>query len=339
MQRKVLEMKKIKLSENVEVSTIGLGTWAIGGGDWWGDSEDERSVLTIQTALDAGINLIDTAPGYGFGHSEKIVGEAIKGRRSEVILSTKCGLWWHDSRGSEFFQMDNYNVNRSLDPETIKAEVELSLNRLQTDYIDIYFTHWQSVPPCFTKIEETMNCLMSLKEQGVIRSIGASNVTKEHILEYLKYGELDVIQEKYSMLDRRIEGDLAPVCAEHNIAVMAYSPLEQGLLAGKITRDYVINPKEARAQIPWMEPKKRSLVLDMLDSWKELTQKYNCTISQLVLAWTIDQDAVSHVLCGARRPENIKETAAAHGIELSKQDINKMKRDILKVESISKGEE
>jgi len=325
-------MKKIKIgSSDIKASLIGLGTWAIGGGEWWGESEEELSIKTIQAAIDSGINLIDTAPGYGFGKSEEIVGRAIKNRRSEVIISTKCGLWWQDSRGSEFFKHENQTVNRSLEPDTIKAEIELSLKRLNTDYIDVYFTHWQSMEPHFTPIKETMDCLMDLKRQGVIKAIGASNVTRENICEYTKYGELDVIQEKYSMLDRRIEQELIPECISSDLSIFAYSPIEQGLLTGKIGRDYVVNPKEARASNPWMAKDRRELVISMLESWQELTAKYNCTLTQLVLAWTHSQ-AVTHILCGARKPSHITEATFSAEIELNEEDIKRMKNDVLNLE-------
>lgn len=318
-------------NSNIEVSALGLGTWAIGGGEWWGDSDEEASIKTIQEALKAGISLIDTAPAYGFGKSEEVVGKGIKGKRDQVILSTKCGLWWHDERGSKFFEQSGYDVRRSLDPDTIKKELELSLRRLDTDYIDIYFTHWQAVPPYMTEIRETMACLMDLKRQGLIKSIGASNVTEEHIKEYLKYGELDVIQEKYSMLDRKLEDTLAGCCEENKLAIMTYSSLEQGLLTGKIGMNYVVNPKEARADVPWYELSKRAKVLEMLASWEELTKKHECTMAQLVIAWTMAQKNMTYVLCGARKPEHIADTAYAAKILLSVEDIQLMNDAISKI--------
>jgi methylglyoxal reductase len=327
----IMNHKKIGNS-HIEASVIGLGTWAIGGGSWWGDSDQEKSIQTIQKAIESGITLIDTAPGYGFGKSEQVVGMAIKGHRKDVILSTKCGLWWLDDKGSPFFDLDGYSVKRSLSPDTIKREIEISLNRLGTDYIDVYFTHWQSIPPCETPIEDTMKCLMQLKAEGVIKAIGASNVSLENINEYLEYGELDVIQEKYSMLDRKIENTLLPNCITHKISVMAYSPLEQGLLTGKIGMDYVVDEKEARNTIPWMKPEKRIKVLEMLGKWSTLASKYNCTLAHLVIAWTLAQNGISHVLCGARKPEHILETAGAANIQLSAQDLQSMRNDILILE-------
>lgn len=315
----------------VEASKLGLGTWAIGGGEWWGDSDEERSIQTIREAIGAGITLIDTAPAYGFGYSEEVVGKGIKGKRDQVVLSTKCGLWWHDERGVDFFEQAGHKVKRCLEPDTIKRELEMSLKRLDTDYIDIYFTHWQSVEPFKTPIEKTMKCLMDLKEQGMIREIGASNVDPDHIKAYMAAGQLDVIQEKYSMLDRRIEEALVPICEAHAIKIMAYSPLEQGLLTGKVGMDYVVGEKEARAGIPWYEPLNRIRVIEMLEGWADLTQKYDCTMAQLVTAWTAMQRGISYVLCGARKPEHILDTAKAATIQLSTEDAGRMRSDLLQL--------
>lgn len=316
-------------NSGIKASSIGLGAWAIGGGEWWGNSDEEKSIQTIQKAIESGINLIDTAPCYGFGTSETVVGKAIKEQRESVVLSTKCGLWWNDERGSDFFEQAGHQVKRCLDPETIKQEIEISLKRLDTDYIDVYFTHWQSMNPYFTPIEKTMKCLMDLKRQGLIRAIGASNVTKENVEEYLKYGDLDVIQEKYSMLDRGLETSLVGTCLNDNLSIMAYSPLEQGLLTGKIGMDYQVDPKEARAGIPWYIPENRIKVIHMIDSWRDLTTKYNCTIAQLVVSWTMWQSGMSHILCGARKPEQILDTVKAAEIQLTEQEIKRMRSDVL----------
>ncbi len=316
-------------NSGLEASAIGLGTWAIGGGEWWGDSDELKSIETIRAAVDAGITLIDTAPVYGFGNSETVVGKALEGIRDKVVLSTKCGLWWHDERGSLAFEQAGNTVRKCLDADTIKREIELSLTRLRTDYIDVYFTHWQSIPPYITPIKETMECLMDLKRQGLIKCIGASNVSKEHIDEYLQYGELDVIQEKYSMLDRKMEDTLIPSVLKNGLAVMAYSPLEQGLLTGKITMDRVFDEKEYRNTIPWMKPENRIKVLNLLDSWKDLCAKYNCTLANLVVAWSMEQSGMSHILCGARKPEQIIETAAAGNLVMAAEDIARMRADVI----------
>lgn len=314
---------------DLDVSAVGLGTWAIGGGEWWGNSDEEKSIETIVTAVESGISLIDTAPCYGFGASEIIVGKALKGIRDKVILSTKCGLWWHDERGSEFFRQAGHIMNRCLDPDTIKTEIELSLKRLDTDYIDVYFTHWQSVEPYVTPIEKTMKCLEDLRSQGLIKAIGASNVSKEDIAEYSKFGKLDVIQEKYSMLDRVIEDTLVPSC--DNIAVMAYSPLEQGLLTGKIGMDYTPTDTEYRSTLPWYKPENRIKVINMLKEFEPITSKHNCTLAQLVTAWCIYQKGITHVLCGARKPEHILDTVKAADIKLTAEELEFMRNAVLEV--------
>ena len=153
-------------TSGIKTSPVCLGTWAVGGGPWWGQSDDEESVKTIRTTVDEGINFIDTAPAYGFGRSEEVVGKAVKGMRDKVVIATKCGLWWGGDEGETFFEMDGYTVRRSLRPDTIRKELEISLRRLQTDYIDLYITHWQEPGDDKTPIEVTMECLLALKKRG-----------------------------------------------------------------------------------------------------------------------------------------------------------------------------
>ncbi|PIE34027.1 aldo/keto reductase [candidate division KSB3 bacterium] len=313
---------------NIEASVVALGTWAIGGGPWWGATDDNLSIKAIHAALDLGVNLIDTAPVYGFGRSEEVVGKAIKGKRDKVILATKCGLWWHDSTGKKFFDLDGKTVRRTLGSKTIREEVELSLTRLDTDYIDLYQTHWQSLEPELEPIAETMECLLKLKEQGKIRAIGASNVNVEQIQAYQAAGTLDAIQPRYSMLDRKIEAGLLPFCAKQQISTLVYSPLEQGLLTGKIDMDYVVEAGSARSRIPWFKAVNRKNLLNMLGGWGDLTDKYECTLSQLVIAWTVAQPGVTFALCGARKPEHSVENAAAGTIHLAPEDIQRIRNDV-----------
>jgi len=302
----------------IQASVVGLGAWAIGGGPWWGETDDEQSVRAIQAALDAGINLIDTAPGYGWGRSEEVVGRAIRGRRDQAVISTKCGLWWEDGRV----------VRRCLRPETIREEVEMSLKRLDTDYIDLYFTHWQSVEPDFTPIAETAACLTDLKDQGKIRAIGASNVDTAQIEAYCAACTLDANQPKYSMLDRAIEAEIVPACQQHNVSIFAYSPLEQGLLTGAIGMDTTFGEGQYRNEIPWFKPENRRRVLEVLAGWSDLTEAHNCTLSQLVIAWTVGQPGITFALCGARRPEQVRENAGGGAIALKEEDIQRMRRDV-----------
>ena len=314
----------------IQASVVALGAWAIGGGPWWGQNDENDSIRTIHESLDGGINLIDTAPAYGFGLSESVVGKAIRDRRDKVVLSTKCGLWWNDTRGAAFFEMEGKTVRRSLDPETIRIEIESSLQRLGTDYIDVYHTHWQSVQPYYTPIAETMECLMQLKKQGKIRAVAVSNCDPMQMAEYEQTGKIDANQPKYSLLDRNIEQDgIVDYCVDNNISILAYSPLEQGLLTGKIGMDAVFTDTEYRNNISWMKPNNRQKVLDMLRSFTPLTEKYRCTMAQLVIAWTFSQRGISHVLCGARKPHNVRENLAAGDLVLDESDIQTIREAAL----------
>ncbi|MDF2512562.1 MAG: aldo/keto reductase [Herbinix sp.] len=318
-------MKKIELGNSgIEISQIGLGTWAIGGGPAWGGDKDRTECIkTIQEAPQLGINLIDTAPGYNFGNSEKIVGEAIKDiRREDIVVITKCGIVWK-REGSLFNKVGDTQLYKNLSKESIREEIKESLERLGIGYIDIYMTHWQSVEPFFTPISETMEVLNELKEEGLIKAIGAANATPDHIREYIKYGELDIVQGKYSVLDREIEKDLIPICKENNIILQAYSPLEQGLLTGTFGRDYV--PVGAQCNKKWFQPDKIQKAMDMMEEWKPLCKKYDCSIATLALAWIISQGDFISVLNGASTVEQIRENAKALDLKISKEDLSLMR--------------
>lgn len=312
------------MNNQTKLSVMGLGTWAIGGGPAWnGDLDEQVCIDVIQTAVDLGINLIDTAPGYNFGNSEVIVGKALKQLdRSKVILETKCGIVW-EREGSLFNKVGDIQLYKNLSPESIIEELDKSLERLGTDYIDIYMTHWQSVEPFFTPISKTMEVLNALKDSGVIRSIGAANVDAGHIREYLKYGELDIIQAKYNILDRGIEDDLLPLCLENNIVLQAYSPLEQGLLTGTIGKDYI--PTGARANKKWFQKEHLGGVVDMLHEWKPLCEKYDCSIPTLALAWILGQNDAITLLTGATAVEEVKENIKATEIVIEERDLAYMR--------------
>lgn len=323
-----MEMMQVGQS-GIEVSRLGLGTWAIGGGSWWGDNDDAESIRTIHAALDLGINLVDTAPVYGMGHSEEVVGKAIHDRRNQVILSTKCGLMFDRTEGSYYFSRDGKEVYKNLTKGAIIDSVEQSLRRLKTDYIDILFTHWQSVEPFIVPVEETMEALMLLKKQGKIRAIGGSNMSSWHIEEYIKYGELDIIQEKYNLMDTRVEEEVLPAALKHHITFQAYSPLEQGLLTGKIRKDFVPEPGSTRAGKKWYEPENLSKIVDGVDSWKVLCEKYHCTYGNLAMAWLAAQSPLVNVLCGARKISQIEENVKAGDIQLLPEDVEFMKQSII----------
>ena len=318
----------------IEASVVGLGAWAIGG--WmWGGTDEQESVNAIHAAIDAGINLIDTAPIYGFGASERLVGRAITDRRDQVVLASKCGMVCDPHVGEDKFRSttlgaDPYgliDIHVYLGPDSIRNEVENSLRRLNTDYIDLMQTHWQDST---TPIEDTMSTLMSLKDEGKIRAIGVSNASSQQMDIYRDHGQLDSDQEKYSTLDRDIEADQLPYCRDNNIAVLAYSPIAQGLLTGKMGPDRVFPAGDLRRESPRFSKENRERVSRMLDEFRPIAETHGITLAQLAIAWTVAQPGLTHALCGARKPEQAEENAAAGDVELTEEDIDRINQAIVK---------
>jgi aryl-alcohol dehydrogenase-like predicted oxidoreductase len=316
----------------IQASVVGLGAWAIGGWMWGGTSEKE-SIETIHAAIDAGTDLIDTAPIYGFGLSERIVGKAIKDRRDKVVLATKCAMVCDTGRGEHKFNSDvsgpaengHIHIQVCLHPESIRQELEESLRRLQTDCIDLYQTHWQDST---TPIEDTMATLLDLKQEGKIRAIGVSNATSEHMDQYRALGPIDSDQEKFSMLDQEIREDQLPYCHQHGIAILAYSPLAQGLLTGKMGPDREFEEGDQRRNNARYSVENRRRVADMLQAFEPIAEKHGGTLAQAVIAWTFHQDGVTHVLCGARHVGQAQENAQAGLIELGAKDLQIMNHSV-----------
>ena len=320
----------------MDVSRMGLGTWSIGGGSAWGGDHDLQTVVdTICEAPKLGVNLIDTAPGYNFGNSEKILGMALqKMNREDVKIITKCGVTWdQEMKGDLFNKVNGIQLYKNLNSDSIKREIEESLKRMGTDYVDVYMTHWQSIEGSeyYVPIQKTMEVLNDLKAQGKIKAIGAANVDIKQIQEYLKHSELDIVQAKYSILDRGIEDEIIPCCRENGVTIQAYSPLEMGLLSGTMPRDY----KPVGAQIPkkWFQPDNMQKAMDVMDQWKPLCEKYNCTIANLALAWILAQGEFINLLSGSTTVDQIKENVKSTELELDPADVAMM-RDM--VEEIDK---
>jgi methylglyoxal reductase len=283
----------------------------------WGGTDIEKSVRSIHASLDAGVNFIDTAPAYGLGLSEQIVGEAIRGRRDKVILATKCGLVWHTTKGKFFVDQNGTRIHRYLGAESIRYEVEHSLRRLETDYIDLYQTHWQDPT---TPIEETMGTLLELKREGKIRAIGVSNCTLDQVRQYRAVGPVDAAQEKYNLLHRDLEHEYLPYCAQNRMAVLAYSPLANGLLTGKVDPERVFPENDLRRDNPMFTRESRVRVREMFEDLAPVTRKYNFTDGQLSIAWTLAQPGVTHGLVGARDERQAAENAWAGSTFLAAAD-------------------
>lgn len=289
----------------------------------------------LDLALKLGANLIDTAPGYNFGNSEKILGKALEGmNREDVVIITKCGVTWEqEMKGDLFNKVNGIQLYKNLNSASIKREIEESLKIMGTDYVDVYMTHWQSIEGSeyYVPIQKTMEVLNDLKAQGKIKAIGAANVDIKQIEEYLKWGELDIVQAKYSILDRGIEDEIIPCCRENGVTIQAYSPLEMGLLSGTMPRDY----KPVGAQIPkkWFQPENMQKAMDVMDRWKPLCEKYNCTIANLALAWILAQGDFINLLSGSTTVDQIAENVKSAELELEASDVAMMRE---MVEAIDK---
>ncbi|HUG23501.1 aldo/keto reductase [Piscinibacter sp.] len=305
-------------SSGIACEAIGLGTWAMGG--WmWGGTDEAAATEAIRASLDAGVRLIDTAPAYGLGRAERLVGQALKGRRHEAVIATKCGLVWHTAKGTHFFDEEGQSVYRHLGRESILHEIDQSLQRLQTDYIDLYITHWQDSS---TPVEETMGTLLELKAQGKIRAIGVSNVSPQTLAEYLQHGPVDAIQERYSLIDREIEDRLVPLCRDHGVAVLGYSSLAMGLLAGPIDPERRFGGDDQRADNPRFSAANRAKLKEFFAELEPMRERLGCLFSELMIAWTIAHGSVSVALCGARIVQQAIQNAAAGRVELSRADLD-----------------
>jgi methylglyoxal reductase len=301
----------------IAASAVGLGTWAIGG--WmWGGTDEAASIKAIEASIDAGISLIDTAPAYGLGRSEELAGRAIRGKRDKVVITTKCGLNWHHGKGKHFFDEADKPVHRYLGADGITHEIEQSLRRLGTDHIDLYITHWQDPT---TPIGETMEALDRLKSAGKIRAIGASNVSATDLDTYLAAGQLDAVQEKYSMLDRQIETTLLPVATRAGVSILSYSSLALGLLTGTVLADRVFGGDDLRRDDPRFSSEGRRKALCFAAALAPLAEMHEASVAQLAIAWTLQQPGITFALCGARSPAQAIDNARAGELTLTAADL------------------
>jgi len=306
----------------LEIPVVVFGAWAIGGW-YWGGTDDALAVRAIHAALDHGMNAIDTAPVYGFGRSEEVVGRAIRDRREHVIVMTKVGLRWDESVGEPYFETIDQDgvkrvVRRHAGPESVRKEVENSLKRLGIDVIDLLQLHW---PDPATPIAETMGALSDLRAAGKIRAIGVSNYTVAMLQEAQRaLGAVPLAsdQPKYNLVARDIERELLPYCAVNEVGVIAYSPLEQGLLTGRVPATRTFAADDGRSKRPTFTSTNRALVNEVLDRVvRPIAERHRATVGQVVIAWTVAQKGVTAAIVGARTPEQAIENAAAGDIVLA----------------------
>lgn len=317
-------MKRKVGTSNLEITPVTLGTWAIGG--WmWGGTEEKTSIDAIRASIDNGITSIDTAPMYGFGLSEEIVGKAIQGYdRSSLQILTKFGMRWDTDKGAHKMNDTDRNGNRVSimlygGYDSIIDEVERSLQRLQTDYIDLIQMHW---PDPTTPIEESMRAMDKLLQDGKVRAIGVCNYSGQQLEEAERTVRLHANQVPYSMLKQEIEKDVVPYALVHQLGVIAYSPLERGLLTGKYNERSVFPENDHRAN--YFKQFDLAKVDALLRSLNEFADKYACSIAQLVIAWTIAQPGITAALAGARDAKQALENAKAMNIALHEADLSQI---------------
>jgi aryl-alcohol dehydrogenase-like predicted oxidoreductase len=292
-------MKTRQLGEtDMQISPIGLGTWAMGGGNWqfgWGEQDDTQSIAAIKRALDLGINWIDTAPAYGLGRAEEIVARALKGLVEKPYIFTKCSLVWKNGERE---------VTNKLKAESIRREVEASLRRLQVETIDLYQMHW---PLPDEDLEEGWRTMAELQKAGKVRYIGVSNFDVSQMQRAMQIAPISSLQPPYSLIKREIEKEILPFCRENHIGVLVYSPMQSGLLTGRMTRERIAKLPEddwRKSDEEFREPR-LSHNLALAEKLREIAVLYERTPSEAAIAWTLMNPAVTGAIVGVRNIEQV----------------------------------
>lgn len=299
---------------DLDVSRIVLGTWVSGG--WaWGGADDGDSVAAILKALELGINFIDTAPVYGFGKSERIVGEALKqwGKYGDVAVATKCCLEWDEKE----------SIRRNSSPERIACEVDQSLARLGVDRIDLYQIHW---PDRQTPFEASMEAMLRLQEAGKIRYIGLSNFTREQVGACLNAGPFHSLQPPYNLFERDAEVELLPFCRENGIATLTYGGLCRGLLTGKFTGVEKFPRGDLRRGDPKFKPDRFKQYVNAVEAIRKTASGYGKTPGQFALRWALQQPGVTTVIAGARTASQVEENVGISGWQIEAEDLEKVEK-------------
>lgn len=291
----------------------------MGGGDWkfgWGDQDDDASIASVHQALDAGVNWIDTAAIYGHGHAERVVGKAIQDRRDDVLIATKCGRVWEG---------ESREIGKSLRRESVHREVDVSLQRLGIDCIDLYQIHW---PEPDEEIEEGWGAVAELVEAGKIRYAGVSNFNMEQLKRIQPIHPVTSLQPPYSMLRREVEEEILPYCRENQIGIVAYSPMQAGLLTGRFSKERVQNlpANDWRKANPFFTSPQLEANLSIIERLRPVAAQMEITLPQLALAWVLRRSEMTAAIAGARRPEQILETVKAGEIVIPDELLLKIDR-------------
>src|SRR5229473_1373572 len=300
-------------SSDMQITPIGIGAWAIGGGGWafgWGPQDDNESISAIRAALDQGVNWIDTAAVYGLGHSEEVVGKAIKGLVNPPYIFTKCERIWNE--GGE--------IGKSLKADSIRREVEASLRRLNVDRIDLYQIHW---PEPDEQIEEGWTAMAQLKAEGKVRYIGVSNFNVEQMRRAQAIAPITSLQPPYSMISPEIEESILPFCGANNIGVIVYSPMASGLLSGAMTRERIaaLPDDDWRKHSPNFQEPLLSRNLRLVERLRAIGQRYSATPGEVAIAWTLRNPAVTGAIVGVRSAQQASGIAGAADVPLTADDI------------------
>ncbi len=317
-------MKKRKLgSSDLEITEIAFGAWAIGG--WmWGGADANDAVRAIETAIDNGMTTIDTASIYGFGLSEELVGKAVRGKRDKTQILTKFGMSWSGNKGTYHFSSRDNNgkqidIYKYAAKEKVLKDCEDSLRRLGTDVIDLFQIHW---PDASIPVSETMEALEMLVSQGKIRAGGVCNYPVDQLIEARKTFPVASDQVPFSMVKRDIEKDVIPYCLQNDMGILAYSPMQRGLLTGKIRPGHKFNEGDSRPDTPYYKEPNLSNILVLLDRIRPIADGHKVTLSQIVLNWTIQQPGITCALAGARNPQQTLENIGATDFNLTQDEIS-----------------
>jgi aryl-alcohol dehydrogenase-like predicted oxidoreductase len=313
------QLKTAQLGQTgLEITRVGFGAWAIGGGDWefgWGPQDDEESIAAIHRGLEQGINWIDTAAAYGFGRSEQTVGRALEGLAERPYVFTKCSLLPGPGR----------RVVHSLKRDSILREAHASLERLGVDAIDLYQIHW---PIPVEDIEEGWAALAELKEQGLVRHIGVSNFNLDQLRQVEQIAPVETLQPQYSLIERDIEQEILPFAGQRGIGVIVYSPMGSGMLTGKMTRARIeqMSDDDWRKHDQRFQEPRLSRNLDVVDRLTAVAERYDTTPGAVAVAWTLHNPAVDAAIVGFRRPDQVDPILRAASLELTSADIAEIER-------------